>query len=308
MVATPEVQLVRLCTGYGAVPSRIPTVAPFLQALPATQHAHEVLSSNGPISWEHAARDLLICVTKPGGAAGFDARTARFVRACLALDGALESYTQRMNDLANDPDFTFWKSPNTRDKQREEAMGILAARLLQLGSYPCAPSKLKAATQRHLDLLEFVRTHDYEHFDDDEMREVYKDVFGILVNASAFFDRHDPDLSPARRLNIIVTAVAARPYRQLYDELKPRSIDLLVPPNEVRALFEGKPSPFDPESSETERAMRLIERIVLDIEERDGWEGALLATATATAEDDDALTGAETLRLRAYFERLADDS
>lgn len=306
MAGDPTAQLVSLCTGYGALPSRIPTVAPFLRDLPATQHAHQVLFSDGTTGWQHAARELLICVTKPGGAARFDERTARFVRACLGINGALESYTQRMNDLSNDPDFSFWKSRNTLDKQRDEMMDILAGKLLQLASYPCDPGRVESALEEFLDLANVVKTRHLEHLDRDELNAFYDRAFRRLTAAVAFFDRHDPDLSPERRLSIIVTAVAARPYRQLYEELKPRSIDLLVPPDEVWKLYEGRPSLFDPESPETERTMRLIERIILDIEERDAWENTLLATATA--EEEGGLTQAQALRLRAMFERLTDQS
>lgn len=51
MAGTPVSQLVSLCTGYGAVPSRIPKEAPFLRDLPATQHAHQVLYPNGEEAW-----------------------------------------------------------------------------------------------------------------------------------------------------------------------------------------------------------------------------------------------------------------
>ncbi len=303
-MSTPEAQLVSLCTGYGAVPSRIPTVAPFLQHLPATQHAHESLSANGPIGWEHAARDLLICVTKPGGAAGFNARTARFVRACLALDGSMSSYAQRMDDHANDTEFDYPTSRNTQTKLRDQKMDELAAKLLELTKYPCSPSRVEEAIRTSLGLIEVVKAQILTDADADELARYIEGMTHGLVNASAFFERHDPGLSPERRLNIIVTAVAARPYRLLYDELKPRSIDLLVPPDEVWKLFEGRPSLFDSESPETERTMQLVERIILDAEERDGWESTLLATATA--EEDGGLTQQQALRLRAYFERLTD--
>ncbi len=126
----------------------------------------------------------------------------------------------------------------------------------------------------------------------------------VWLGWAAFFDIHDPGLSLAERLDIVVTAVAARPYRQLYGELKPRSVDLLVSPDEVWKLYEGRPSFIDPSSPELERTMRLIERIILDIEERGDWERTLLAAAAA--EEDGGLAPGQALRLRAYFERLTD--
>jgi hypothetical protein len=270
-----------LCTGYGAVPSRIQKVAPFLRDLPATQHAHQALFPDGATGWQHAARELLNCVTKPGGAAGFNERSARFVRACLALEGALESYTQRMDDLSNDPDFAYWRSRNAQDKQRDEAMEILAARLLQLKQYPCAPSAANEAIEEILDLVGIVVSRHLSHLEDHERQEVYDEIFRRLAKASAFFDGHAPSMSLRERLEIIVTAIAARPYRQLYDGLTSQRRDQLVPPDEVWKLFEDRPSLFDPESPEVERTMRLIERIALSVEERGTWENTLLAVANA---------------------------
>lgn len=282
MAGTPASQLVGLCTGYGAVPSRIPKEAPFLRELRATRHAQEVLVSGQIIAWEYAAHELLICVTRPGGAAGFDERSARFARACLALDGSMSSYAQRMEDLANDPDFDYPTSRNTQTKLRSEAMGILAAKLVQLTEYPCgSPQKTESAIQEMLDLVGVVATRHLAHLNDEERVGVYREVFRRLVKAAAFFERHEPSMSLRERLETIVTAVAARPYRELYEQQMPNSIDRLIPPDEVWKLFEGRPSLFDPESAETVVTMRLIERMILDIEERGAWESVLLGTATA---------------------------
>lgn len=285
MAVAPALQLVNLCTGFGAVPTRIPKWAPFLQGLRATRHAHEVLFSDQNVAWEHAARELLVCATRPGGAAGFDDRAARFVRACLALDGSMNSYAQRMEDLANDPDFDYPSSRNTQTKLRNEAMAILAAKLLQLTEYPCgSPQRTESAIQEILDLVGIVATRHLAHLEDGERVGVYREVFRRLVEAAAFFERHEPSMGLRERLETIVTAVAARPYREIYEQQMPDSIDRLVPPDEVWKLFEGWPSLFDPESPETAATMRIIERLILDIEEHGDWESALLGTATAEAE------------------------
>jgi hypothetical protein len=212
-----------------------------------------------------------------------------------------------MADLANDLDFVYPSSRNTQTKLRSEVMSILAAKLMELPEYPCgSPQKTESAIQEILDLVGIVETRHLAHLDDEERVGVYREVFRRLVEAEAFFGRHEPSMGLRERLEIIVTAVAARPYRQLYEDLKPRSFDMLVPPEEVPKLYEGRPSLFEPDSPEVERTMRLIERIVLDIEARGSWENALLAAATA--QDEDSLTDSQTLRLRAYFERLSDDS
>lgn len=307
MAESPAVQLVGLCTGYGAVPPRIRKVAPFLCDLPSTQRALQVLYPNGEGAWQHAARELLICVTKPGGAAGFNERSSRFVRACLGLNGALQSYTQRMSDLTNDPDFNFWKSRNTLDKQRDVAMDILASRILLLKTYPCDPGPVESALEEFIDLAKVVKERHLQFLDDDELRVFYNEAFRRLTSATAFFEHYAPRLSLARRFRFIIAAVAAWPYRQIYVDLMPRSGRLLIRPEEVvNAIYEERYSFFTPDSPEMERTMQLIERIILDIEDRDGWGSLFLATVNSERQSN--LTNSQVLQLRAYFERLVDDS
>lgn len=303
MARTPEAQLVSLCMGDGAVPSRIAKVAPFLRDLPATQHAQKVLYPNGEKSWEHAARKLLLCVTKAGGEDEFNERSARFVRACLALDGTLSSYAQRMDNLANDPDFDYWKSRNSQNRHRDEAMGRLASRLMEIKFYPCERKITQLAARRALKWIEFIRSDYLELADEEEIKFFYDEVRRGLPAAVAYFERTDSNLDFAQRLQIIVTLVIDRPYRRLYDELKPRSIDLLAPPGEMLKQYSAMPADYSSDSVIVERTMAMIERIIFDIEEGDNWDNILQST---TVGGGDILGEHQLTRLHAYLERLAD--
>lgn len=296
------VQLFDLCAFQGATPARIAQHAPFLRDLPATQHALDVLVAGGGLDWTHAARELLDCVTKPRGAGGLDERRSRFARACLALDDSHEALGSRLMSLVNDPDYKFPRSPATQQEEREAVMGILATKLLALERYPCAPGaeRLKLAVLFGI----MVRAPEFFSQEAEVQSAQLADVFEQIPGAVSVFEQHDPSLSLAERLRITVRAIAVRSYRDIYEELLPRSAEFLVSPELVPRLFEDIPFPIGRDAPVIDRTMEIFARIVENIEVRGAWESVLLA---ATAEEEPfALTAVQALRLRAYFERLTD--
>lgn len=305
MAASPVVQLVSLCTGIGAVPSRIAEVAPFLRDLAATQHAHQVLYPNEEMTWEYAARELLVCVTKVGGAANFDERTAIFVRACLSLDGALSSYTQRVDNLANNPKFSYPTSRNTLDKMRNEAMGMLASSLLQLQSYPCDRGKAKSAARIALNCIEFIKEESLGLSDDETINDFYDEVRRKLPVAASYLERTYPQLSLSRRLIKMITLVVDGPYRQIYEELKPRGAWLIIDPDKILQDYQSLPSNYVFLTPTTERTQHLIDHILFDMERRNGWETLLQPFEPGISRN--VLNDDEITRLHAYFERSIDD-
>lgn len=306
MAASPTAQLVSLCTGTGAVPSRIPTVAPFLHDLPATQHAHQVLFPNGEMSWEYAARELLLCVTKAGGAAGYNERSSIFVRACLSLDGAISSYAQRMDNLANDPQYDYWKSRNTQFEKRNEEMGVLASCLLQLQSYPCDPRRVTSAARHVLNFIEFTKEEFLGLADEEDIQNFYDEVRRKLPVAAYYFDRVYSHVSLSQRLIKLVTLVVDGPYRQVYEDLKPRSNVLFIPPDDILQDYQGPPSRYSLFIPITERTEDLIERIMLNIESQGEWESVMRGSKVGNG--GNILNDGELTRLHAYFERSIDET
>lgn len=302
----PLTQLTDLCAGHGAVPTQIVKVAPFLESLAATRHAQEVLFPNGEADWSHAARQLLICVTEPGGVGGLDEKSSRFARACLGLNGSVDSFTERMNALANDPTYKYPTSPNTWAKTRMSVLSVLIGVLHQIDKYPCAPRPEKEkALDDAMALLAVIRLREYYSQDPEGLLEMRDDLFRRFARAYDLFDKHDPSFSPYQRLKVMVTAVAARTYREVFERLMPGSAELLVDPELVPRLFEDRPIPIDHELPAVERTAKILARIFRDIEERDAWEQAVIASAEAD-EGVFELSQSEMLRVRAYFEQFRD--
>lgn len=306
MTLSPTAQLVALCKGDGAVLSRIVKEAPFLRDLAATKHAHQVLFRDDAMGWEHSAHALLTCVTKPRGAAGFDEQSARFVRACLSLDGGMTSFAQRMDNLANDPQYNYFKSRNTQVEKRREKMGILAGYLLQLQSYPCDPGKASSAARHVLKLIEFTKEEFLGLADEEEIRDFYDEVRRKLPVAVFYLDRAYSQISLSQRLIKLVTSVVDGPYRQVYEELKTRSAVLFIPPDEILRGYEGLPSRYALSMPVTERTEGLIERLMFNIESQGEWESVLRSSEAGNGAN--ILDDGELTRLHAYFERRNDES
>jgi hypothetical protein len=305
MTPSPTAQLVALCKGDGAVLSRIVKEAPFLRDLAATKHAHQALFRDDVMGWEHSAHALLNCVTKPRGAAGFGEQSARFVRACLSLDGGMTSFAQRMDNLANDPQYNYFKSRNTQVEKRREKMGILAGCLLQLQSYLCDPGKASSAARHVLKLIEFTKEEFLGLADEEEIREFYDEVRRNLPVAVSCLDRVYSQFSLSQRLVKLITTVVDGPYRRVYADLKPRSDALFIPPDEILQDYLGLPSRYSLVMPITERTEDLIERIILDVESQGEWESVLRSSEAGNG--GSVLDDGENTRPPRYFEGNNDE-
>lgn len=143
----PWRQLDELCRGHGATPERIRKLAPFLLELPAVREAAEEVMGSADADPAHAAVHLLLCITKPNGAAELDEKNSIFARSCLGLNNTQDLYTRRLGDLANNEKYRFPTSVKTQNEYCLALMSSITAKLLQLNYYPCGP----------LDLLEYSR-------------------------------------------------------------------------------------------------------------------------------------------------------
>ncbi len=300
-------QLDVLCLGHGATLQKIETDAPLLHGLSATQHALEVLFEGEDEQISEAARELLQCVTKPGGAGGFDEWTSQYVQAMLGVNGAHKSFTQRMNDLVGGVSNSYPMDRDTWKRDRGELMAQLAAKLQSLTRYPCAP----ATPQDDLMRLAVMMWHGifpgFAHMDDEEKDQFLAPFVQQLRGANAVFDEHGSLESAERRFAILMRSVAAGPYQVAYDNLSAGDRDLLLPPALWADLFDArKPPEYRPSELEGRRTSEIVARIMLDVEEAEAWERVLVADAAEPRGFE--FSQAQILRVRALVARFGDQT
>lgn len=270
---SPAEQLITLCSS-GAVPTRIETAAPFMRDLTATKHAVEVLYDGDTDQWTHAARELLMCVCRAGGAAGFDEEAARFVAACLDLGSTQRSLSSRMYDLANDPDFRYPTAPKTHVKRRTKYMTTLAGILVGLDRYPCAPlthreKTVKVAASIVCETMKQV--FEIEPEDEAGWDIALTEVWDHLQGARAQFDRYMPHATSGELLRIMVGAVVADKYvRGLYQKAR-RDLPDIVDVTDILGLLNGAQIGYLPLEEELQRSCEVLAEVLLDLETQGAW-------------------------------------
>lgn len=269
-------QLFDLCAREGATPKNIQKYAPFLEDLPATQHAISVLPME---DWSEAARALLVCVTRPGGAGGFDEASSLFVVACLALDGSLEPLGRRLENLAYAGTGNFPTSRNTWTKRREEAMGNLAVSLQALQTYPCgSEDSLRGMARLIAANAALIQKHMSPKLSKEEVRQLHQLIFEELPRVDMYLAaRRLTSGAYMRKLQWIISAISRGAYARLFEDLGPQASEILVPPIYVPSFFREVLGSYDPEAEEIQLMLRVISLIMLDTESHDLWREAFRA-------------------------------
>lgn len=300
----PMDQLFDLCTGEGATASKIKLQAPFMESLPATQHALEVLPiSVSKLGWSEAARALLICATRPNGAAGLDEHFSRFAVACLALDGSAYSMTQRLNNLVHGGSGKYPTSRNTLIKMRALVMKNLASKLQTLEKYPCASdSGLRSVARQVAAHIRVIMEHQLPTLEDHEKLELYRQIFEELPKATSFFRGLTGIHTLTERFEIIVRVIASGAYRSLFEDIFPRGVDLLVSPDLVPSLYAGSQTFYDPMSPEVNLTVRIMYWVMRDTEKHGLWYDSLVVPQSPEAATRLAM---QQQRLRRYFDALS---
>lgn len=294
---SPAIQLVDLCTA-GAIPSRIEVAAPFMRELAATRHAIEVLYDANEEQWAYAARELLKCVCRAGGAAGFGEEAARFVSACLDFESTQRSFSERMYGLANDPNYAYPTAPKTHSKRRDRYMSIVAGELLKLDRFPGAPlSDLEKRKQFTAALFTFQLEAGFrEDVGDVSLSEIFDDIVGMVRSGFALMDEHAPELSTREHIQIMVRAVSHRAYRDIYSSATVRDRQELVNPDELPRLFEGASREYTGIEDEIKLSCNILASIMIDIESQDAWSQVLLVAESER--EPFSLSGGESAQIR----------
>lgn len=297
----PKDQLFNLCGAAGATSQRIQKYAPFLEALPATRHAMQVLPKPGSMpDWSEAARALLICVAKPNGAAGLNDKMSAFVIACLALDSSTLSMTQRLYNLVESGTHKFPTSRTALLEMRKVAMANLASSLHSLTEYPCASTDdLRQVARQVAAHVKIIAEYQLPTLTDFERLDLYRYIFEELPKATALFRASNFDYTLMDRLGLIVDAISKGAYQRLFDDVHPRGMNILVLPELVPELYSRAQSFYEPESAEVDLTVRLIYWIMRDTEEHELWEEAL---AVSGAGQISSRMAAQQRRLRRYFD------
>lgn len=213
----PWRQLDELCRGHGATPERIRKLAPFLLELPAVREAAEEVMGSADADPAHAAVHLLLCITKPNGAAELDEKNSIFARSCLGLNNTQDLYTRRLGDLVNNEKYRFPTSVKTQNEYCLALMSSITAKLLQLNYYPCGPLDLlgkKIALMVelvfHRDIGELFERPAHE-------RAAAWDIASTYLSRSigAASEKY-PKVSPVGQFSILVAAIIDGSYRRLY--------------------------------------------------------------------------------------------
>lgn len=300
----PRDQLFDLCVGEGATANKIQDQAPFMEQLPATQHAMEVLpASVSRFGWGGAARALLICAVRPNGAAGLNELHSNFAVACLALDGSTYSMTQRLNNLVHGGTGVYPTSKNTLIKMRALVMKNLAVTLQMLDKYPCATADaLRSVALQAADHIQVMISHQLPNLEDHNRLDLYRQILDELTKATAFF-RNQRELHTLReRFEIMVRAIAGGTYSRFFEEVAPRGIDKLVIPELVPDLYEGTKNIYDPRSPEAQLTAHIMAWVIRDTEEHDLWRDTLVMPRNAETADQ---LASQRQRLRRYFDTLS---
>ncbi len=269
----PQDQLFDLCAREGATPKNIRERAPFLETLPATQHALSLLPVEG---WGEAARALLICVTRPGGAGGFDERISLFVVTCLALDGSIAPLGQRLDNLIERRIENYPTSRNTWTKMRQVAMTKLAVSLQTLQEYPCgSEDSLRGIARLIAANAALIRKHMAPKLSKDEVLQLHQLVFEELPRVNEYFEsiRIAPT-AYVKKLQWVISAISRGAYARLYEDLGPSAAEILVPPRYVTSFFGDVLGSYDPDAEEIQLMVRAISVIMLDTEGHDLWREA----------------------------------
>lgn len=271
--ALPKDQLFDLCAREGATPRNIQERAPFLESLVATQHALNVL----PVEhWSEAARALLICVSRPGGAGGFDDSDSQFVVACLALDGSTYSLGQRLENLVHGGDGNYPTARNTLAKMREVVMTNLALSLQLLQEYPCgSEDSLQGLARLIAANAALIRKHVAPRLSKDEVLQLHRMIFEELPKADAYLSslRAVPH-GGMMKLELLMHAISRGAYARLFEDLGSRAAEILVPPRYVTSFYREFLSDYDPDAEEIQLMIRVISLILLDTERHDLWREA----------------------------------
>lgn len=296
-------QLDVLCLGLGATLGKIESEAPLLHSLPVTTHALDVLFDGEVDQISAAAREVLECVTKPRGAGGFDESTSKYVQAMLGINGAHKSFNGRMTDLVSGVDNDYLTDRDSWKRDRGELMAQLAAKLMKLDKFPCAPDARELASILAAAIL--VSDPDFFALDVDAQRDRLSDALPLIPGAVRILDGHGITALAEQRIAIVMRAVAIGPYRLVYDSLSTSDRDLMLPPATWADLFNSaKPREYRPSDLEVRRTSQIVARIVLDIEESEAWERVLLASESGS--DGFELSTTQSLRVRALVARFTD--
>ncbi|MCZ4328127.1 hypothetical protein [Brachybacterium paraconglomeratum] len=157
-------------------------------------------------------------------------------------------------------------------------MNNLAATLLTLPTYPCAPKPDRdAAIELEADLfaISVIRRFGVDEENKGELRELVQDIFRRVESAWLLFENVAPQLSSVRRLQMIVGALATGLYSRTYAELVQRGDTDLISPRSLRTMFD-----FDAQSSHgfdegVEGSFRIVAELMVAIEQADAWSNVL---------------------------------
>lgn len=230
--------------------------------------------------WATAARSLLLCVTRPGGAGQLDDYSSRFVRACLGLDGSIGAMSTRINNLVHAGDYGYPTSMGTLIKMRRAAMDNLAAELLVLETYPCAwPGLIDSAVDQAADHVNIVMTRNLASLDEAERLDFYKRLMEKLRGIPVVNVQGAVIGGLYARFRFAIQLLAEGSYRRLVEDLEMGHYGHLVSPEFVPKLYSGESTPYDLKSEEVERTARVIYWIMEDTEKHELWLEAMRSTS-----------------------------
>lgn len=184
-------------------------------------------------------------------------------------------------------------------------MRRLAAALVALESYPCAPP---SPDEEKLDIAAgfwAVLFPDFGELAPEEQGEQIDRFFRRVKHARAVFDEHEPVMSTIDRLKVVIRAVAVGPYRKAYNTLSTASREAVLSPDAWLSLLDSTKLPnWTPTNEEFERTSEIMARVVLDIEGDAAWERVLLVAASER--DPFELSQMQTLRIHALVAKFSD--
>lgn len=296
-------QLIAVCSGPGAVPERIAKYAPFMESLAVTQHAMSSLYGVENVHWSFAAREVLVCVTKSSDE--LDEMSSIYVRACLGITGSVESFSQRMDDLTNHPNYRFPSARNTQTKLRRQLLQVVTGILLKLKTFPCAPEhdykkRIRVAT----DFVTSVLFPSFESFDEDMQKEIIEEFRRALSNFNSFEARIRDNQTKLKFCESLMSRVVAMFYKPLLAKMPLHSADKLLSAEEIRSIL-ALPHPLrNPEDDRSANTTSLLAKIILEIEDANLWSD--LGTAGVSSATFEHLSLKQQLRLESQIYRLND--
>lgn len=225
-----------------------------------------------------AARELLICATNPGGAARFDNRTSWFVQACLDMHSSRLSLSRRFDQIVESTTFTFDKDHRTHKKHLSSCMNNLAAMLLTLRRFPCAPVSYeedKIGLEGDLFAMSVMRRFGIDDDNREQFETIVRDIFRHIEKAWLLFEDSAPALSPSQRLNILISSLASGVYKRWYDSAQ-RQREEAISPSALRELVTPGSRKLQESDGLEQSSFRVIATCMALAEKLNMWSEVLL--------------------------------